>query len=212
MTRATFVKKSQKDIWSQGKKVTRVHESGKHKGEEYTTYDTSVPANKDDVLLVAKGESYWHWAFRFGPKRVSKEEPKRSQLTQSEWLGRAYALEEQMAEATAETADDLSALKDEWLSEIEGMKEEAEERLENMPEGLRENSSSGQTLQEYIDAFEQWHDELDGIDVDIDEDELRGEAESDFTGHDSSQSKFEELLLEKVEELLDEMQSTSSGL
>jgi hypothetical protein len=116
-----------------------------------------------------------------------------------------------MAVAEASTPDDLSSLKDEWCSEIESMKEEAEERLDNMPEGLRENSSSGQTLQGYIDAFEQWHDELDGIDVDIDEDELRSEAESEHEGM-TVEEKIEELLLERVEELLGEMQSTSSGL
>lgn len=217
MTRAKFVKRSQKDIWSHGKKVVKTHESGKHKGETYETYDTSVKGSEDDTLVVAKGEGYWQWAFRFGPRHVSKTQPKRSQLTQSEWLGRAYALEEQMAVAEASTAADLSSLKDEWLSEIESMKEEAEERLENMPEGLRENSSSGQTLQEYIDAFEQWYDELDGIDVDIDEDELRSDAEAEI-GEDANdrdvmvEEKYNELLLEKVEELLGEMQSTSSGL
>jgi Rad3-related DNA helicase len=215
MTRAVFVKKSQKDIWSQGKKVTKTHEAGKHKGETYETYDTSVKGSKDDVLVIAKGESYWHWAFRFGPRHVSKEQPKRSQLTQSEWLGRAYSLEEDMVVAEASTPGDLSSLKDEWCSEIECMKEEAEERLENMPEGLRENSSSGQTLQEYIDAFEQWHDELDGIDVDIDEDEIRSDAHDRSLNEGSEETEdeiFSELLLEKVEELLGEMQATSSGL
>jgi hypothetical protein len=54
MTRATLVKKARKDIWSQGAKITKTHEAGKHKGETYDTYDTSVKGSKDDVLLIAK--------------------------------------------------------------------------------------------------------------------------------------------------------------
>lgn len=223
MTRATFVEKAQKDIWQHGVSVTRTHESGKAVGQTYQTHDTSRPRDKDDVLLVKKGESYWHWAFRFGGKHISKTQPKRSQLTQSEWRGRAYGLEEQMAEASASTPDDLSSLKDGWLQEIEEMYDEASGRLENMPDGLRENSSSGQTLQEYIDAFESWKDELDGIDTDIDEDELRREAENEIGEDDERvkdgadrpsliEEKFAELLQEKVDEILSEMQSTSSGI
>jgi hypothetical protein len=222
MARAHFVKKARKDIWSQGKEITKTHMSGKNKGNKYTTYDTSVKGDKSDTLLIKKGESYWWWAFRFGGKHISKEEPKRSQLTQSEWLSRAYSVEEEIDEFVCTEPEELESAKDWWLSEIESMKDEAEKRLGNMPEGLQENSSSGQTLQEYIDAFDNWHSELDGIDTDIGEEVLKSEAEESVdedTEDDGTEDRetrinnaYNELLQEKLNEILSEMQSIGSGL
>lgn len=35
MTQATFVKKAQKNIYAQGKLVTKIHKTGKNAGEKY---------------------------------------------------------------------------------------------------------------------------------------------------------------------------------
>lgn len=52
-------------------------------------------ARKDNPAVKA-GESYYWWKFRRGPKRYSKERPRPSQLTQSEFYGQVYGLQEDM--------------------------------------------------------------------------------------------------------------------
>ena len=55
------------------------------------------------------------------------------------------------------------------MDEIDSLKDEAQNALDSMPEHLQETSSSGQTLQEYVDMLEEWYNDLDAIDTDIDE-------------------------------------------
>lgn len=139
---------------------------------------------------VKKGESYYWWQFRYGPKRYSKEKPRRSQLTQSDFLSQLYELEDEIAEAAPESPEDLESLRDEWVQRIEDLRDECQEKLDNMPEQLQE-SDSGQLLQERIDALEEWSNAIGGIDVDYDEDEAK--------------KMF-------AEGKLEEIQQTSSGL
>ena len=109
---------------------------------------------------IEKGDSYYWWQFAFGRKIRSKTKPVRSQLTQSGFLSNLYDLQDGLANRFTDIyaiADDKQNLYD----ELEGMKQECEDSLENMPEGLRETSSSGELLQERIDALEEWLDELE---------------------------------------------------
>lgn len=112
---------------------------------------------------IKKGDSYYWWKFRFGGKHFSKTPPARSQLTQSEWLGQAYDLDDQLQELTIDTEGIASTVED-IASQARDLAEQCQERLDAMPEALQESSSSGQTLQEYIDQFEEWADTLEGID------------------------------------------------
>lgn len=45
---------------------------------------------------IKAGESYYWWKFRFGGKHYSKTPPRRSQLTQSDFLGQLYAIEDEI--------------------------------------------------------------------------------------------------------------------
>jgi len=118
---------------------------------------------------ITAGQEYWWWQFAFGAKIRSNKPPVRSQLTQSGFLSNLYDMQDGMANRFIDIdsiADDKQVLYD----ELEQMKQECEDSLENMPEGLRETSSSGELLQERIDALDEWLDELDGVDTDYDED------------------------------------------
>jgi len=80
------------------------------------------------------GEPYYWWKFRYGGKRFSKTHPKQSQLTQSEFLGRYYAIQEGLNEGCYFT--DFDTLNDgiETLrNELEELMEETQEKLDNMP-------------------------------------------------------------------------------
>lgn len=119
-----------------------------------------VKKARKDNPAVKKGESYYWWKFRFGGKRYSKERPPRWKLTQSAFLSTLWQLEDSIPnEVTREDIDNLT-------SELEGLRDECEYSLDNMPEQLRDTSESGYLLQERIDNLENWIAELESIDFD----------------------------------------------
>lgn len=216
MARATFVKSAQKDIYEKGKVVSYISEKGKNIGSEKSKLDRTIPADKNDKIFIAKGESYYWWQFKNGPKHYSKTAPKRSQLTGSSFLGQLYDLEDSIADFTADNTDDFDAFKEDVLSQIEDLKSECESSLENMPESLQ-SSPTGELLQERIDALENWYSEIEGIECDIDEDGIKEEIESEHEGEDDYddeqlQSDVDERISEKVMEAVEELQGTSAGL
>ena len=170
MARAHFVKSARKPIYQYGKEVSKIHQKGKNKGEEYKDTDKSQPQDKDDKILVKVGEPYYWWQFRFGPKHISKGKPKASQLTQSSFYSTLYSIQESMEGRLSglNTEDMVSLELDSIASEIRELQEECQDSLENMPESLQ-SSPTGELLQERIDALEEWAEEIEGMDVTIDE-------------------------------------------
>ncbi len=158
MARAHFVKKARKDIV------------------------------RGDAVIVAKGESYYWWKFRYGPKQVSKNRPHRSQLTQSGFLSSLYSIEDEI-EANLPADSDLQGAVENLISELESLRDECQSSLENMPEHLQESSTSGQLLTERIDALEGWISDLENVDFDVDADEDEEDGES-------VEDKFQELVSE----------------
>lgn len=114
-------------------------------------------ARKDNPVVKA-GESYYWWKFRFGRKMYSTTRPKRSQLTRSAFLGELWAIEDNLGDTA--TQDDGDSL----VGELEGLRDECECSLENMPEQLRESSDSGVLLQERIYALDEWIEAIQSID------------------------------------------------
>lgn len=145
---------------------------------------------------IKKGESYYKWSFNFGPTMKSKEYPKRSQLTRSDFLGQLYDMEDTLEERFVGCTDEdtiqteLDSLKD----DIQNLLDETQERLDNMPEQLQESSPAGETLRERIEALENWISDLDGVDCSI-EGNLK-----------------EEDLSDRIEEIRQEISSYSAGL
>lgn len=217
MAQATFVKKAQKDIYENGKYVKYTSKKGKREGQELSKLDRTVPKDKDDKIYIAKGESYYWWAFKNGGKHFSKERPKASQLTQSNYLSQLYTIQERMDEIKVESPEDLESIIDEIRSDLESLKEETEGSLENMPESLQ-SSPTGELLQERIDALDNAISELEGIDCsdyeepDLDQykDEMNEDTEADDYEEpteespdylDWKQDKFNEWADEKINEL-----------
>ncbi len=123
---------------------------------------------------IKKGDTYYWWKFRFGGIHYSKTYPKPSQLTQSAFLGTLYSIQENLSFGR----DDFEASVQNLISEIEQLRDECQDSLDNMPEHLQDTSSSGELLTERIDALESWAGDLEGVDLDIDED-LKGEAKEE---------------------------------
>lgn len=118
-----------------------------------------VKKARKDNPAVLKGESYYWWKFRYGPKHYSKTRPTASQLTNSPFLSTLYALQD--AIAVLEDPEELESI----LDEISELRDECEGSLDNMPDHLRDTSDSGVILQERIDALDGWHQELEIIDI-----------------------------------------------
>lgn len=223
MAKANFVKSAQKDIYQNGKQVNYVSQKGKREGQTLSKTDRTLPANNKDEILIAKGESYYWWQFKNGPKHISKDRPKQSQLTQSNYLGQLYSIQEEMDEMICEDASDVESFVDSIKEQLESLKEETESSLENMPESLQ-SSPTGELLQERIDALDNAISEFDGIDFDYedpDEDDIKNEIaeeedidtekenwEEEIT-QDMIESKKQEKLQEWLDEKISEVQSIS---
>jgi len=129
-----------------------------------------VAKARKDNPAVKKGESYFWWKFAFGTKQFSEKRPPRSRLTQSEFFGTIWSLEDSFPDGIDNTADMKSAF-EEFSDQLTEVMEEQEGKLENMPESLQAGPT-GELLQERHDALESWIDEIDSIETDFDPDDF----------------------------------------
>jgi hypothetical protein len=156
---------------------------------------------------VEVGQPYYWWKFRFQGRRVSKELPRRSQLTNSEFLSQVYDAEDlTLAGAVADfqqggDVEDLASALEELAGEIEGWGSECEEKRSNMPESLQD-SESGTLLQERAEACEELASELNEA-----ANEIRGiereEPDEPKEGEDSEdpEAEWRNNVVSRVEEV-----------
>jgi hypothetical protein len=148
------------------------------------------------------GDSYYWWKFKRGGKRWSKTAPKRSQLTQSNFYSAIYDLEDDLISGA--TADDsLGSVRDDVISSLEEIRDQCQESLDNMPEGLQQGST-GELLQERIDAMDSAISEFEGLELDEPDDEdfdlpdkNEGESDADY------ETRKEAALVEETQEFWD---------
>lgn len=125
---------------------------------------THVKSARKDNRVAKKGESYYWWKFRFGGKRYSKTPPKRSQLTQSEFYGQLWDLQDQRDGLCGNT--DLESLEGftedvtNIAQQLVDLGEECAGKRDNMPESLQD-SETGQLLEERTDRCQEMGDELE---------------------------------------------------
>ena len=135
-----------------------------------------VKKARKDNPAVKRGESYYWWAFAFGPKRYSRTAPRRSQLTQSSFLSQLYDLEDGLHKRFSGIELATDALQDEisnLTSDLESLRDECQDSLDNMPEHLQDTSDSGILLTERVEGLDEWISELESIDADgLNDDEL----------------------------------------
>ena len=134
---------------------------------------------------INKGDSYRWWKFRFGGRyvRCLKPEcsPKPSDLTQSEFYGTLYGIQESVETALddfrngGELGDLASALND-AAGELRELGEECQGKLDNMPEGLQQGDT-GQLLENRASECESKADELESAAGEIESVELYDDLE-----------------------------------
>jgi len=167
-----------------------------------------VKKARKDNPVVKKGESYYWWKHAFGPKKFSKERPKASQLTQSSYLSQLYALQEGLHERFT----DFDSLNDEVTALIDDLNElgqECQDSLDSMPEHLQDSSSSGELLQERIDAIESAVSEMESIDIPEEPEDWADENDDWNKMDESARNEFKkEWYSEKINEVIQSIEDS----
>lgn len=139
---------------------------------------THVKKARKDNPVCKKGESYYWWQFAFSSKSFSLTRPRASQLTRSPYYSTLFTIQEQIEDTTVDNADELQSVVDDALSALAELRDETEEKLQNMSEHGLECTPTGELIQERVDALENALQELECIDTDFD-DEDEDEEQSD---------------------------------
>ena len=160
--------------------------------------------------IIPIGESYYHWKFKFGPLMCSVRRPKRQDLTQSGFNKALYDVEDDIAGLDAD--DSLSDRLEEIKSNVESLRDECQESLDNMPDHLQEESDSGCLLQERIDGLECWQDELESIEIDISEVDRDDIPCLEDMTEEEIEEELEELETAKYQEFVDQIQDICHDL
>jgi hypothetical protein len=111
---------------------------------------------------IKVGDSYYWWANRVGRvslKRYSKTRPTRSQTTLSSFYSQLWEIADRGWDAAA--PDELSDERDNTVSDLNDLKSECEDNLQNMPEHLQESS----VLNDRIEELDNLISELEGVDL-----------------------------------------------
>lgn len=168
--------------------------------------------------VINVGEPYVFWAFmvggRGGPKivRCGKPQcrPTRSDLTQSEFYSQLYAIQD--SGFGCETLEELESARDEKAEELRNLGQEQQDKLDNMPDGLRDGDT-GQLLQERADACEEVASELESIDVPSSASVLEDEPYNKEEHEGESKEEYEKrVLAEKLEEVKGELEEALGNI
>lgn len=118
---------------------------------------------------IKKGHGYRWWKFRYGGRRVRCMEsacsPKPSDLTQSEFYGNLYGIQEDV-DAAIEAfragggASELAGALNDAAERLRELGQECQDKFDNMPDGLQQGDT-GQLLEQRVEGCEEKADELD---------------------------------------------------
>lgn len=133
--------------------------------------------------VIPKGSTYYRGEINFGPTiiRCEKCGLKGYEVTTSDYVMRAGELVEDWSNSYSADESGL----DDIISAVEELKDELQERLDNMPEQLQ-YADTGQLLQERIDGLDSAQSDLESIDIDSLYEDALEEFKSglDFEGAD----------------------------
>lgn len=113
---------------------------------------------------IKAGDAYYWWQFRYGPKHKSKTRPRRSQLTQSEYYGTIWEIEDELLEA-ARTRDpvEIASVAESLRDRVEELQNEIQDKMDSLEQAFPNGCPTSELLQERFDACEQAVQDLDTI-------------------------------------------------
>lgn len=130
-------------------------------------------ARKDQPGGIKAGDSYYWWEFRFGGKHFSKTHPRQSQLTQSEFLSAAYALQEQVEDLQygPDILEDVPGDLRNVADELRTLGSDQEDKIGNMPDSLQDGEVAermrgrAEACEEIAGELESAADEIEDLEV-----------------------------------------------
>lgn len=180
-----------------------------------------VKKARKDNPVVKRGESYYWWKFKRGPKMFSTKPPRPSQLTQSDKISRVLAAGESVGDAVSSARDDMggedatsnldaviSAL-EEAASEMGEVAEEYRESAESIREHFSESETADQ-CDEKADHLEEVQGEIESAQSTVEE--AKGEAERHLEALAPLRKRLEGLDSEKDKGEHNEVQSEIESL
>ena len=114
---------------------------------------------------VKRGDPYYWWKFPMGDKQYSATYPTRSQLTQSDYLGCVFDLEDSLSEFTIDDSGDFESMLEEVSEVLADILEQCEANLANMTKNLHA-APNGRLLIARIAILGEVQDALDALDYD----------------------------------------------
>ncbi len=138
---------------------------------------------------IKVGDSYHWWANRIGRSSIRgvtcvEHKPRRSMLTTSDKLSRAYAAEEELEAsiANAESVEDIKEALEVAAGEAEEVAQEYRDAIESMPENFQQGDQAME-MEEKADQLEDWvqalRSAIDDVDA-LDVEEEEGKSEEDM--------------------------------
>lgn len=144
-----------------------------------------VKARKDYPQFgIEKGDEHWVWELKTGPRSSrtyrQKDKPLPEQLTTSEYLQQWYPLNREIADFDG-SADELQEI----IDRLAQLRDETQEKLDAMPDGLRDSSPTGELLQERVEECESLHSDLESHKSDLEAaEEAVDDAQNAVDNHD----------------------------
>lgn len=190
----------------------RVALKTKNKGVKVATY----PCRKCDQPIKA-GEQYYEWKHRHAPPSRQHQThggPRQSELCTGKMSGVYAAIaaaEDAMGEAhKTNDASGLTEILNTCAQEVEQVKDEYQQGLDNMPESLQ-SSSSGDAIQEKIDGLEQFQDALESAASECEDWDMDTESPEPGADHTDECASNEEVEPEEGKEATGEYQPCDCG-
>lgn len=152
--------------------------------------------------IIKAGEPYKKGVINFHPDIVvcDKCPLKSYEVTTSDYCKQIGAICEDWIEEYGNTETTASEI----ATVLEELRDEVESNLDNMPDNLRENSPTGEMLQQRLDELEDAIDALNDIDAEDIRATAREEAENDHDEDDyETHSEWEEAVEQEEEELFE---------
>lgn len=163
---------------------------------------------------IKVGSPYVWWQFAYSEKTIRCASPacapKPQDLTRSEFWSAIYRIQETQFEG--DCPSDLESAVEDIKSDLDNLKSETEDKLSNMPDGLQQGST-GEMLQERIDALDSAVSDIESVDLTVEEEEpeqKEGESDADFEARQKEwRDKIHEELEQKWSEVMDAVNNIS---
>lgn len=124
-----------------------------------------VKKSRVDNDAVKRGAPYYWWKLPYGEKTVSATYPSRSQLTNSDYLGCVFDLQDSLSEFTIDDSEDFEAMLEEISEVIGDISEQCQTNLDNMKKNLHA-APNGRLLIARIAILDVVQAQLDGMSFD----------------------------------------------